>query len=36
MPKILDWLVLKNDWADSFHLWVVDSTQLECARSVIK
>ena len=36
MPKILDWLILKNGWADSFHLWVVNSTQLECARSVIK
>ena len=36
MPKISDWLVLKNGWADSFHLWVVDSTQLERARSVIK
>ena len=36
MPKILDWLVLKNGWADSFDLWVVDSTQLERARSVIK
>ena len=36
MPKISDWLVLKNGWADSFHLWFVDSTQLERARSVIK
>ena len=36
MPKISDWLVLKNGWADSIHLWVVDSTQLERARSVIK
>ena len=26
----------KNGWADSFHLWVVDSTQLERARSVLK
>ena len=34
--KISDWLVLKNGWADSFHLCVVDSTQLERARSVIK
>ena len=31
MPKISDWLVFKNGWADLFHLWVVDSTQLECA-----
>ena len=29
-------VVLRNDWVDSFHLWVVDSTQLERARSVIK
>ena len=36
MPKIAGWLVLKNGWADLLHLWVVDSTQLECARSVIK
>ena len=36
MPKISDWLVLKNGRADSFHLWVVDSTQLERARFVIK
>ena len=36
MPKISDWLVLKNGWADSFHLWVIASTQLERARSVIK
>ena len=34
--KILDWLVLKNECADSFQLWVVDCTQLEHARSVIK
>ena len=26
----------KNGWADLLHLWVVDSTQLERARSVIK
>ena len=36
MPKISGWLVLKSGWADLFHLWVVDSTQLEYARSVIK
>ena len=35
MPKIPDWLVLKNGWAESFHLWVVNSTVLEHARSVI-
>ena len=35
MPKILDWLVLKNGWADSFYLWIVDTTQLEHAKSVI-
>ena len=29
-------LVLKNGWADLFHLWVVDSTELEHARYVIK
>ena len=29
-------LVLMNHWADLFHLWVVDSIQLEHARSVIK
>ena len=23
----------KNGWIDSFHPWVVDSIQLECARS---
>ena len=26
----------KNRWADSFQVWVVGSTQLEYARSVIK
>ena len=36
MPKILDWLVLKNSWADSFDLWIVDSTRLERSMSVIK
>ena len=36
MPKILNWLVLKDGWVDLFHLWVVDSTQLECAKSAIK
>ena len=36
MPKISDWLVLKNGWGDTFDLWVVDSTQLEHVRSVIK
>ena len=36
MSKILGWQVLKSKWADLFHLWVVDSTQLERARSVIK
>ena len=36
MSKILGWLVLKNGWADLLYLWVVDSTQLERARSVIK
>ena len=36
MPKTSDWMVLNNGWADSFHLWVVDSTQLERARSVLK
>ena len=30
------WLVLQNSWADIFHRWDVDSTQLELARSVIK
>ena len=34
--KIFDWLVLKNRWADSFHLWDIDFTQLERASSVIK
>ena len=34
--KILGWLVLQNSWADIFHLWDVDSAQLELARSVIK
>ena len=34
--KILGWLVLKNGWADLLNLWLVDSTKLECARSVIK
>ena len=34
--KISGWLVLKNGWADLFQLWIVDSTQLELARSVIK
>ena len=36
MPKISGWLVLKNGWADLFYLWVVDYTQLERAKSVIK
>ena len=27
MPKISGWLVLKNGWANLFHLWVVDSAQ---------
>ena len=36
MSNILDWLVLKNGWADLFILRVVDSTQLVHARSVIK
>ena len=36
MSKISGWLVLKNGWVDLLHLWVVDSTQLERARSVIK
>ena len=36
MSKISSWLALKNGWADLLHLWVVDSTQLERARSVIK
>ena len=36
MSKISGWLVLKNGWADLFHLRVVDSTQLECAKAVIK
>ena len=26
----------KKGWANSFQVWVVGSTQLECARSVIK
>ena len=30
------WLVLKNGWADLLHFWVVNSTQLERANSVIK
>ena len=34
--KISGWLVLQNSWADMFHRWDVDSTQLELARSVIK
>ena len=32
----LYWLVLKNSMTNLFHLWIVHSTQLECARSVIK
>ena len=28
-PKISGWLVLQNSWADIFHRWDVDSTQLE-------
>ena len=31
----MDWPVLKNSFADLIHQWVVDSTQLESARSVI-
>ena len=31
MAKISDWLVLKNGWPDLFHLWGVDSIQLEHA-----
>ena len=34
--KTSGWLVLQNGWADIFHRWDVDSTQLELARSVIK
>ena len=34
--KNLGWLVLQNGWADLFHLWNTDSTQLELARSMIK
>ena len=34
--QISGWLVLQNSWADIFHRWDVDSTQLELARSVIK
>ena len=34
--KISDQLVLKNGWADLFHVWVVDSAQFGYARSVIK
>ena len=34
--KISGWLVLQNSWADIFHRWDIDSTQLELARSVIK
>ena len=36
MSKILGWLVLKNRQANLFHLKVADSTQLECAKAVIK
>ena len=36
MSKILGWLAFKNGLANLLHLWVVDSTQLECVRSVIK
>ena len=36
MSKISGWLVLMKGWADLLKLWVVDSTQLERARSVIK
>ena len=36
LSKISDWLVLQNSWADIFHHWDVDSTQLELSRSVIE
>ena len=34
--KNLGLVVLKNGWTDLLHLWVINSTQLERARSVIK
>ena len=34
--SVSGWLVLQNSWADIFHRWDVDSTQLELSRSVIE
>ena len=34
--KISGWLVLQYSWADIFHRWDVDFTQLELSRSVIE